>query len=146
MEIKLIQEKNNALFKRREIAGIVVSDIVPSRNQTIEILSKKLSVSPDSIKLKGIHGKFGTHEFRIEANIYDSKQTKDKVELKKKKEAETEKRKAEENIAADADKKKDDKKNSEGVVNNNQRDSELAIIETPSESGAGEELNQEENK
>lgn len=85
-ELKILEEKENALFNRKEIKGSIESEIVPSRAETIEILSKKFKVPLENIKIKKIIGKFGSKTFSIEANIYSSEQDKDSIELKKKKE------------------------------------------------------------
>ncbi len=85
-EFKIIEEKENPLFNRKEIKGSVESEIAPSRAETLEILSKKFNVPRENIKIKKILGKFGSNVFDIEANIYSSEQDKDSIELKKKKE------------------------------------------------------------
>ncbi|MCX6749304.1 MAG: hypothetical protein NTW17_00985, partial [Candidatus Pacearchaeota archaeon] len=56
------------------------------RNSILELLSKKFDAPAENIKIKSIKGNFGANNFSIEANIYSSKQEKDIVELKKKKE------------------------------------------------------------
>ena len=105
MEFKITEEKENALFDRKEIRGFVESEIVPSRAETLKILSKKFKVPLENIKIKKIAGKFGSKTFNIEANIYSSKQDKDSIELKKKKEKEPEK-KAVEGIAGEKSEQK----------------------------------------
>ncbi|MBW6442583.1 hypothetical protein K0A97_02255 [Patescibacteria group bacterium] len=92
MEIKITEKKENELFNRKEIKGIVEAKITPSRVDVTESLSKELSVPFENIKIKGINGRFGTKIFEINAFIYSSKEEKDKIELKKKKDAEREKR------------------------------------------------------
>ena len=87
MTLKIIEEKENQLFGRKEIKAALESDITPSRTQILELLSEKFGVPKENIKIKGIRGNFGTNGFSIEANIYNSKEEKDFVELKKKKEA-----------------------------------------------------------
>lgn len=86
MTLKIIEEKNNPLFGRKEIKAVIESEKTPSRAQVLELLSKKFSASPESIKILGIKGSFGVKKFSIEANIYQSKEEKEMVELKKKKE------------------------------------------------------------
>jgi ribosomal protein S24E len=95
MEVEISQEKNNELFNRREISGVIKSKVIPKREEVLEFLSKKYSKPVELIKVKGIQGGFGSQEFKMEANIYDSKEEKDAVEIKKKKEEEMEKRKIE---------------------------------------------------
>lgn len=86
MELKITEEKENALFNRKEIKGFIDSEVVPSRTETSKILSEKFKVPLENIKIKKIVGKFGSKTFNVEANIYSSKQDKDSIELKKKKE------------------------------------------------------------
>jgi len=86
MEFKITEEKENLLFDRKEIKGFIGSEIVPSRAETLKILSKKFKVPLENIKIKKIAGKFGSKIFNITANIYSSEQDKDSIELKKKKE------------------------------------------------------------
>lgn len=91
-DIKIIEEKENPLFKRKEIKGTIEAEAVPSRAETLEILSKKFETPLENIKIKGITGKFGSRTFDIKANIYSSEQDKDSVEIKKKKEKTSEKK------------------------------------------------------
>ena len=104
MELKITEEKENALFNRKEIKGFIDSEIVPSRVETSKILSEKFKIPLENIKIKKIVGKFGSKTFSVEANIYSSKQDKDSIELKKKKEKESEKKAVEE--SADKEKAK----------------------------------------
>ena len=92
MKFELTEQKENALFNRKEIKGIAESEVTPSREIVLKLLSEKLSVPEENIKIKGIRGKYGSKIFNIEANIYSSKEEKESIELKKKKEAEAEKK------------------------------------------------------
>jgi ribosomal protein S24E len=100
MEIKDIKETKNLVFERREVEGTALSEITPSNKEAAALLAKKLSISEDSIKIKGVYGKFGTKEFHIKANVYKSKEEKNKIERKTKKEIEGEKKEAEASKAA----------------------------------------------
>jgi len=102
MELKITEEKENALFNRKEIKGFIDSEVVPSRIETSKILSEKFKIPWENIKIKKIVGKFGSKTFSVEANIYSSKQDKDSIELKKKKEKESEKKATEETAAKEA--------------------------------------------
>jgi ribosomal protein S24E len=86
MSLKILEEKNNALFKRKEVKATLESEITPSRSNILELLSKHFSVSPENIKIRAIRGNFGIKVFNIEANIYESVEEKNIVEIKKKKE------------------------------------------------------------
>ena len=95
MELKDITEKKNLVFERREVEGKILADKSPSNKEAAELLAKKLSVSEDALKIKGIYGKFGAKEFQVKANVYNSKEEKSKIERKTKKEIETEKKEGE---------------------------------------------------
>jgi len=101
MKLKILEEKNNNLFDRREIKSVVEAEITPSRKEILDVLAEKYKVPRENIKIKGIHGKFGSKTFAVEANIYSSKETREKVELKKKKEQESEKQFEEASAAAE---------------------------------------------
>jgi len=116
-KINITAEKENPLFKRKEICGTIESEITPTHSETLEILSKKYSVPLDNIKLKNIKAKFGSKTFTINANIYSSKEDKRNTELKKKWEIELEKKKEEELTAQKAEAEKPlEKKIEEPVV------------------------------
>lgn len=84
--LKITKEKENPLFKRKEISATIVSEKLPSRNEVAKMLSEKFSQPQDHVKVKKIDGKFGSNTFNIEANVYSSLEEKN-FELKKKKEA-----------------------------------------------------------
>ena len=91
-EIKVLEEKENPLFKRKEVHVLIYSEKSPSREEVSNILSKKFSVPSINVKIKAISGNFGSKTFNIEANLYSSKENKDSIELKKKKETAAEKK------------------------------------------------------
>jgi ribosomal protein S24E len=95
MEIKDIHETKNLVFDRREFSAKLISEAAPSNKEVLTFLSKKLSVPEEGIKLNSIHGEFGSKEFKIKANIYKSKEEKNKIERKTKKELENEKKEIE---------------------------------------------------
>ena len=82
----ILQEKENTLFKRKEIQASVEAEITPNHTDVKKLLSEKFSTKIENIKIKKISGKFGSKTFTIIANIYDSEEDKDKVESKSKKE------------------------------------------------------------
>jgi ribosomal protein S24E len=104
MEIKNIKETKNSVFERREVEATALAESTPSNKEVLTSLAKKLSTSEDSIKLKGVYGKFGTKEFHIKANVYKSKEDKNNIERKTKKEIEGEKKEAEAAKAAKEEK------------------------------------------
>ena len=86
MTLNVIHERENPLFKRKEVKVSVHSEKSPSRDEASKILSDKFSVPASHIKIKNIRGSFGSRTFDIEANLYTSEKEKDSIELKKKKE------------------------------------------------------------
>ncbi|MGY4883955.1 MAG: hypothetical protein ACP5NZ_00045 [Nanobdellota archaeon] len=96
MELKDIKETKNLVFERKEVEGRILADKAPTNKEAAELLAKKLSVHEETIKIKGVYGKFGAKEFQVKANVYKSKEEKNKIERKTKKELEAEKKAAEE--------------------------------------------------
>jgi ribosomal protein S24E len=85
MTLKIIKEKENPLFNRKEISFELFSEITPNRKEIVELISKKLGIPEENIKIKKIAGKFGSKDFIIETNIYESEEHKHKTEKKSKK-------------------------------------------------------------
>jgi ribosomal protein S24E len=85
MEFEITQEKENPLFNRKEIQLSLEAQITPSKNEVIQSIVEKFSTQPENININGIHGKFGSNNFIINANIYSSKEDKEKTEPKSKK-------------------------------------------------------------
>ena len=106
MREKLIEEKQNDLFNRKEVVLEISSDISPSNTDVQKLIAEKFSVSEANIKVKGIYGNFGTHEFTIYANVYKTVQDKETTEIKTKKERNAEKKAEEERIKAILEEKK----------------------------------------
>lgn len=113
MELQISQEKENALFGRKEIKGTVNAEKTPSRQEILRLIREKFSVPEINIKIKKIVGRFGSREFKVEANIYDSAEEKEKLEIKKKKEIEIEKKSAEKVQEATAEKSAEEEKSPE---------------------------------
>lgn len=82
---KILEEKENHLFNRKEIKLSVEAEVTPSNSEVEKFISEKLSVPVENIKIKKISGKFGSKTFTIIINIYNSKEDKDRKELKIKK-------------------------------------------------------------
>lgn len=86
MELTILKQKENLLFKRKEIEANLESNVPPKMQEAAEILSKEFSSSPENVKVKKIAGKFGSKNFIITANVYHSKEDKEKTEIKTQKE------------------------------------------------------------
>ena len=84
-KLNIVQETENPLFNRKEVYFELDSDMAPSRLETVKLIAEKFSINPESIKIKGINGKFGSRVFKGEAFIYKSEEDKEKIEMKKKK-------------------------------------------------------------
>jgi len=82
---KILEEKENPLFNRKEIQASIESQVTPSNSDIKKLISEKFSTQIENIKVKKILGKFGSKTFEILANIYASKKDKENVEPKSKK-------------------------------------------------------------
>ena len=76
METKIIKSTKNPLLNREEI----VLEIKSSKNPNFEEVKEKIGKDKDLTIVKKIKGNFGKHSFLIEAVVYHSKESKDKVE------------------------------------------------------------------
>lgn len=93
MKTQIINEKSNPLFNRKEIVLEIESEITPSYSEAEKIVSEKFKTNPESLKIKKVHGKFGSKFFVIDANIYSSKEDKEGIEAKPKKDKKAEAKK-----------------------------------------------------
>src|SRR3989344_8010657 len=82
--LKIINEKENALFNRKEITVILEEKTTPSRDHVKKMISEKFSTNEENIKIKKILGKFGSKNFKINASIYKSKEDMNNTEPKSK--------------------------------------------------------------
>jgi ribosomal protein S24E len=83
--IQILKEKENLLFKRKEIEATLISEIAPKKEAILKMISEKFSTPEENIKIKKIHGKFGSKVFKLTANIYGSKEDQERTEIKSKK-------------------------------------------------------------
>ena len=67
------------------MAGSAKVTKTPNKNEILQLISEKFLSALENVSIRGIHGTFGTKEFTIIANIYNSEQEKNNVEKKKKK-------------------------------------------------------------
>ena len=93
---KIISEKINPLFGRKEIQATVDSEVTPSKQEVEKLLIEKLSATSEVLKLEKIKGKFGSKIFEITAKIYKKKEEKNQIETKTKKQRDAEKKVVEE--------------------------------------------------
>ncbi len=93
--LTILKQKENPLFNRKELEVNMESNITPNFKDAEEALSKKFSTNSENIKIKKIDGKFGSRNFIIFANLYHTKEDKEKTERKSKKEKKAEENKSE---------------------------------------------------
>jgi len=90
MDIKITNEQENPLYKRKEIFGTITDKSTPSKTDVAKFLSEKYSVPSNALRVLEIQGKFGTNEFFMRANIYPSVEERDDIEKMSKKEKDQE--------------------------------------------------------
>jgi ribosomal protein S24E len=94
-ELKIIQETENPLFKRKEILADWTDNTLPKATDVAQTLSEKFSVPLENVALKNIIGKFGSKTFEVQANIYENQEELNKTEPKHNRPAPKEEPKAE---------------------------------------------------
>lgn len=95
--MKILKQRENPLFNRKEIEIIIETDIAPKISQAEQFVAKEFSSHADNIKIRKIKGRFGSKNFIITANIYNSKEDRENIEKDKKtkKEVKPEEKKSE---------------------------------------------------
>lgn len=84
-EIKILEKIENLLLNRREVKIIIESNSALKAQEVEKLIAENLSTHVDNVHIKKILGKFGSREFVIHANVYNSKEDRDKTEKKSKK-------------------------------------------------------------
>ncbi len=106
MKVKIINEKQNELFKRKEVVLEISSEVTPSNTEVEKWLADNYKTEADAIKIKNILGKFGSQIFKVKANVYESFEDKDSTEVKTKKQREAEKKALEDKLKTESESKK----------------------------------------
>lgn len=88
--MQIIQNIRNDLLKRNEITALVESKKNPGFDEMKKQVSKQVRKSGENIEVFNIKGSFGSKEFKINANIYDSKEDLEKNKMKTKKQRDAE--------------------------------------------------------
>lgn len=83
--MKIIEDKQNSLLRRREIKAIVEVEKNPTMEEAAKKVAEQFKAQEDNIAIKLVRGKFGRNTFLIAANIYNNQEDKDKTEPKAKK-------------------------------------------------------------
>ena len=83
-----MEEVHNPLFDRKEIRMKITVDTPPKKDEAIKMIADKFSVPEENIHLEKVEEKFGTKNFTLIADIYNSKEEKENVnKINKKKKA-----------------------------------------------------------
>ncbi len=102
--MQIIEDKKNPLLGRREVKLIIEAEKNPSMEEAAKIVGEQFKSVEENIAVKQVKGKFGRNTFLITANIYKSKENKEKIEPKlkgkkgKEKKPEEKKEKPEEKV------------------------------------------------
>jgi ribosomal protein S24E len=89
-------ENDNKLMKRKELRLHLVSEKNPGFEEISKKISEKYSVPQDQIVVYSVKNSFGSNKFNVEAYIYNSKEDKEKMIVKTKKQRKEEKKALEE--------------------------------------------------
>lgn len=81
MALKITEQKDNSLLKRKEIKGVMHADKNPSFEDVKTMLSEQLKADKELIVVKKIKGEYGSDEFSIRAIIYQTKKDLDETEI-----------------------------------------------------------------
>ena len=81
--MRILAEKDNFLFDRKEVKVVVDAEKNPSFQEAENIISEHFKADKDLIVIKQIKGKFGRRSFLIISFIYKSVQDKERIERKK---------------------------------------------------------------
>jgi len=95
MKSEILNEIENKLFSRKEVTLKVNADIPPSKEKAIEIVAEQFKVKSNCVRIRKIDSRFGSRNFLIIADIYDSEDEFKRIVRKTKKEIEDEIKKEE---------------------------------------------------
>lgn len=103
--MQIINNIRNDLLKRNEIFSLVESEKNPSFNEMKKQVSEQVGKPEENIDVYNIKGSFGSKEFKINFNVYDSKEDLEKSKIKTKKQRNAEKKAKEEATKATEEEK-----------------------------------------
>lgn len=141
--MQIIQNIRNDLLKRNEITALVESEKNPGFDEMKKQVSEQVGKSGGNIEVFNIKGSFGSKEFKINANVYDSKEDleKNKIKTKKQRKAEN-KEEAEKKKGTEGEKPVGTGAPAEDKPEQSKK--EIKIEEKPSEAPAEDKPEQEE--
>lgn len=88
--MEIINQRRNEFFKRNEIEAVVESEKNPSFAEMAKLISEKFGKPEENVVVFNILNKFGRHDFKIFALVYDSEEDKKKAEQKTQKQRKAE--------------------------------------------------------
>jgi ribosomal protein S24E len=92
MNLKIIKQNANPLLPRKEIsAEITFEGTTPSNKDVAKSLASHLKVDESVIAMKKIQTEFGSTRAIATANVYNSKEDKEKIENKTRRQRKAEK-------------------------------------------------------
>lgn len=78
--MKITKESRNNLLKRKEVVFVLESEKNPGFSVVKEKVVHGFKTHDDHVAIKSIKNNFGTHQFVIEAFVYDTKEDKERIE------------------------------------------------------------------
>lgn len=104
--METIKNIKNDLLKRQEISFILESDKNPSFDDMRKKISEDFKKKEEVIDVYGVKGSFGSDKFKVQANIYNTKEDLDKaIQLTQKQRGEIKKASEDAKKAEDESKK-----------------------------------------
>ncbi len=128
-DFKILEEKENPLFNRKEIKASIEATVTPSHADVKKLICEKFSSQIEKIKIKKISGKFGSRTSIITANIYDSKENLEKTEPKSQRGID-EVKKEEKKVGEEIIKKETDNKSAEETTEEKSPEKEIKKAES----------------
>lgn len=82
--MNVLNETHNMLLKRREVLVSLSHAGAPSMPAVVKLVAEHFKAGEDTVAVKRIDNKRGTHQFIIDAFVYDSHEQRTKIEPKPK--------------------------------------------------------------
>jgi len=73
MSLKVVNERENTLFSRKEVKFVFESDKIPSKSEAKKMIGDYYSTDSELVRIDNIKGTFGANIITLIADIYDSK-------------------------------------------------------------------------
>jgi ribosomal protein S24E len=83
METKILEEKVNELFQRKEIFAIITNSITPTKDEAANAIANAIKGDKNAVVVDRILGNYGSQEFKVEAKVYDSIEARNNIDSSK---------------------------------------------------------------